>query len=341
MSDVHNEVTVEDLAEDESKVNVVQDHRASAIVPIILFSYIGVLVRLGLAFLVDSRSPLSVALWSNLIGCILMGFIVEQKLHIQHQSVSVRLSFYRNFISPTFSCSALYVGLTTGLCGSITTFSGVMYNSCLALFTTSTYAVSNYLTLLVSIFSSSFVGFLLGRHLSASLLPSPSTTERPMVFIQYHLHQLICPTFMCLTVPILIVLAALVPTSSYTYLIYSVILAPFGSLTRYALSISMNRNPNFPLGTLLANTIGSCLYLGIVAIQVHVPISSRLIQQILVSVITGYCGCLTTVSTLILELNTIQRYNWLYAYVACTLIPVQIVYITLGKLFPLLCSSVV
>ena len=74
-----------DLAENERNVNVVQDHRASTIIPIVLFSYIGVLVRLGLAFLVDGRSPLSTALWSNLIGCIVMGFVVEQKLHIQHQ----------------------------------------------------------------------------------------------------------------------------------------------------------------------------------------------------------------------------------------------------------------
>ncbi|CAF0976484.1 unnamed protein product [Rotaria sordida] len=100
----------------ETEPVVVQQHRLSSIMPIIVFSYIGVLIRLGLAFLGNNQAPLCAAFWPNFVGCFIMGFVVEQKIHI-HQHFA-----------------QLYIGLTTGLCGSITTFSGVMYNSCVALF---------------------------------------------------------------------------------------------------------------------------------------------------------------------------------------------------------------
>jgi len=78
---------LENVTEQETEPVVVQTHRLSSIMPIIIFSYIGVLIRLGLAFLGNNQTPLSAAFWPNFVGCFIMGFIVEQKIHIQNQYV--------------------------------------------------------------------------------------------------------------------------------------------------------------------------------------------------------------------------------------------------------------
>lgn len=76
---------LENVTEKETEVVVVQHHRLSSIMPIIIFSYIGVLIRLGLAFLGNNHTPLSAAFWPNFVGCFIMGFVVEQKIHIHNQ----------------------------------------------------------------------------------------------------------------------------------------------------------------------------------------------------------------------------------------------------------------
>ncbi len=78
---------LEYITQQESEPVVVQTHRLSSIMPIIIFSYIGVLTRIGLAFLGTNSAPLGSAFWPNFVGCLIMGFVVEQKLHIQNQYV--------------------------------------------------------------------------------------------------------------------------------------------------------------------------------------------------------------------------------------------------------------
>ncbi|CAF1288485.1 unnamed protein product [Adineta steineri] len=315
--------TLEIITDQQTEAVVEQTHRLSSIMPIVIMSYIGVLIRLGLAFLGNNQTPLNAAFWPNFVGCFIMGFIVEQKLHIKHHFAQ------------------LYMGLTTGLCGSITTFSGLMYNSCVALFGPQshyTYPISNYLTVIVSAFSASYIGFIIGRHLSLFILPPSSLTTKRAQYLNNSICIWIFPILTLLSIPLLILLAVLLPTGHYTYLIYSVIFAPFGSLTRYGLSIIFNFNTNFPLGTLLANIIGSYIYFGMVAINEYVHTLSPLVEQIIMSIIQGYCGCLTTVSTFILEVDTIKKRKYIYLYFIMTLLPIQIVYIILGDIFSLLCS---
>ena len=240
-----------------------------------------------------------------------------------------------------FSFAQLYIGLTTGLCGSITTFSGLMYNSCVALFGPSShyiYPVSNYLAVIVSAFASSFVGFVMGRHFSIFIFPSSPSKTRRAQYLNDHVRIWLFPLLILISIPLLILLAVLLPTGSYTYFIYSAIFAPFGSLTRYLLSVIFNTNTNFPLGTLLANIIGSYIYFGMVTINEYVSTLSPLVRQVIMSVIQGYCGCLTTVSTFILELDTIKKRRYIYAYFIATVLPIQVVYIILGDIFSSICS---
>ena len=333
---------LENVTEEEAEGTVAQPHRLRSVIPIILFSYVGTLIRLSLSLLGNSHAPLAASFWSNFVGCLIMGFVVEQKIQLQQQWVELLLDVLLPHTCLTFSFSQLYVGLTTGLCGSITTFSGVMYYACVALFgpaSHQTYPASNYLSVIISLLSSSFVGFVVGRHLSLFILPSPSTTtKKTILFIKDHVNRWVFPTLISISLPLLVILAALLPLDQFTYFIYSLILGPFGALTRYLLSITFNTNPRFPWGTFLANLIGSLIYFGVVAILGYVQISSLLVRQVLIGVIQGYCGCLTTVSTFILELNTIEERKFVAVYLFFTLVPIQLAFLTLGGLFPLLCS---
>jgi CrcB protein len=216
-----------------------------------------------------------------------------------------------------------------------------MYDSCLALFGPSsyyTYPVSNYFTVLIAVFASSFVGFVIGRHLSTLTVPYSAIISKNAACLNKSLSTFFFPLLISLTTPLLILLACLLPVGRYTYFIYSVIFAPFGSLTRFVLSLAFNFNPNFPYGTLLANVFGSYIYLGMVAINAYDHSLSFLAMQIVTSMIQGYCGCLTTVSTFILELDSMKKRRYMYTYFIATVLPIQIVYIILGHFFSSLCS---
>lgn len=318
--------------------------RLNTIVPIILFSYLGTAIRLAFNQLGDRQYPLTACFWSNMFGCFIMGMIIEQKAHIQEQFViesKCHLVERECFFFSSFH--QLYVGLTTGLCGSITTFSGAMYYSCVGLFEHSalySYSVSNYLSIMISLFSSSFIGFLMGRHLSHFLLPASSivTMKRVLLKMKDHGNRWFFPILISISLPTSIILTVLLPIGRWTYFIYSIVFCPLGSLSRYLLSVVFNFNPQFPLGTLLANLCGSLIYFGVVAISQYVKISSFLLKQILIGILQGYCGCLTTVSTLITELNTIESKKYLYFYVIVTFVPIQIVYISLASVFSSICS---
>ncbi|CAF1425772.1 unnamed protein product [Rotaria sordida] len=337
---------LENVTVAETEPAVAQQHRLSSIMPIIIFSYTGVLIRLGLAFLGNNQAPLSAAFWPNFVGCFIMGFVVEQKIHIHQHFAQLYIGLTTGLCGSitTFSgviFAQLYIGLTTGLCGSITTFSGVMYNSCVALFGPSshlTYPISNYLSVIISVFSASFIGFIIGRHASIFILSLSSKSTKKVQYLNKSVQIWLFPILIFISIPLLVLLAVLLPVSHYTYFIYSIIFAPFGSLTRYILSIVFNINSNFPLGTLLANVIGSYIYLGMVAINQYVNITSPLVKQIIISIIQGYCGCLTTVSTFILELDTIKKRRYIYAYAIITVLFIQIVYIILAAKFSFLCS---
>jgi len=86
---------LDNVTEAETEPVVVQTHRLSSIMPIVIFSYIGVLIRLGLAFLGNNQAPANAAFWPNFVGCFIMGFVVEQKIHIQNQYVFICIFLFK------------------------------------------------------------------------------------------------------------------------------------------------------------------------------------------------------------------------------------------------------
>ena len=114
-------------------------------------------------------------------------------------------------------------------------------------------------------------------------------------------------------------------TILYSYL-FVALGGAFGAMARFALNVFMQRDVEFPWGTLSANLIG-CFVMGILAQLIAstawfndagiIPDQYRLLFAV------GFCGSFTTLSTLVLELNTMIQKNELFysfSYLVSTLV---------------------
>ncbi len=89
-----------------------------------------------------------------------------------------------------------------------------------------------------------------------------------------------------------------------------------GAMARYALNVALQRDVEFPLGTLSANLLG-CLIMGVVAQLVAqsawfnasgiVPDQYRLLFAV------GFCGSFTTLSAFVFEMNVLMQRNELFS----------------------------
>jgi CrcB protein len=94
--------------------------------------------------------------------------------------------------------------------------------------------------------------------------------------------------------------------------LFAIVFAPLGCMLRFYLSLKLNGTfSSFPFGTFTANTIGTAV-LGMAWDLQRLPLDDRLSLvscQVLQGIMDGFCGCLTTVSTLALELSSLRRSN--------------------------------
>lgn len=103
-------------------------------------------------------------------------------------------------------------------------------------------------------------------------------------------------------------------TILYSYL-FVALGGAFGAMARFALNVFLQRDVEFPWGTLSANLIG-CFVMGILAQLIAstawfndaglIPDQYRLLFAV------GFCGSFTTLSTLVMELNTMLQRNELF-----------------------------
>jgi CrcB protein len=89
----------------------------------------------------------------------------------------------------------------------------------------------------------------------------------------------------------------------------------FGAMARFALNVFLQRDIEFPWGTLTANLLG-CLILGVIAQLIAstawfnaagiIPDQYRLLFAV------GFCGSFTTLSSLVMEMNTMIQKNEIF-----------------------------
>ena len=249
----------------------------------------------------------------------------------------------------------LYVGLTTGFCGSLTSFSAFARDAFFALANeppagsgattaptsrSTFYSILALLAVIILTVGLSHAALRLGLEIGSTGLreegsppPGPGhrlpTSSHPdlrdprSTFISIGLTVVIFH----LIVPfwLLAIIFAILNPPSLAYIrdgIFAIITSPLGCVLRYVLGRALNaRVPSFPLGTFVANMLGVAVCVVVVDLQrVQLP-GARSADMVgcavLQGVEDGFCGCLSTVSTWIAELNILRetrgrRAAWVY-----------------------------
>lgn len=243
-----------------------------------------------------------------------------------------------------------YIGMTVGFCGSFTSFASVCRDAFLAIadkldtarVSTSVTLASHrarsagdsvmaLLAVLLLEVGLSIIGLNLGAHL-ASGLARPS--EKIPV---WNLSRFMDPLFVllgpgCWLGAILLVIWP-VHNAWRGQALFALVFAPVGCLVRFQLSVRLNRLARaFPIGTFAANVLGTCILGLAYDLQMSSAGTATLSCQVLMGIMDGFCGALTTVSTWVLELDTLSLRH-AYFYGLCSLfIGVGFITVIMGSL---------
>lgn len=289
---------------------------------LVLGSVLGVLARKGLQELTTyPGSFLGGVVWANFVACLVMGFSVESL------ALWAQLLDQGGKLPGAYSAKAsipAYVGITTGFCGSCSSFSSFI----LEMFTKAAnlplpgsgaalaypntgYGVLATLEVALAHIGLSVFGLAMGKHLVRAV-DKRCPAISPRVYKKAELAMSMLGTLGFIAVLVLVGVKDAGTWRSWTF---SCMFAPFGTMSRYWLSRHLNPlKPNFPCGTFAAN-IGACILLGVFNVLVRgraaagssTPVVSDVLScHVLVGLDDGYCGCLSTVSTFAVELAALD-----------------------------------
>ncbi|KAL2222074.1 putative chromosome condensation protein [Thermoascus aurantiacus ATCC 26904] len=298
---------------------------------LVFFAILGTLARLGLqALTVYPGAPVVTGvLWANVGGCILMGFFSEDKNLFREETIP------------------LYIGLTTGFCGSFTSFSSFIRDAFLALSNdlpvpapeaghvsrNGGYSFMAVVATIVTTVSLSLSALIFGAHLALAV--DPVTPTFPLTFTRKILDRLaVLLGWGCWLGAVFLAIwppdrHGVSPTEEAWRgrAVFAIVFAPLGCLLRYYVSLYLNaRIPAFPLGTFAVNifgtiVLGMCFDLQHAAnigalspLSTSTSTSTHASCQILQGIMDGFCGCTTTVSTWVAELNGLGRRRHAYLY---------------------------
>ncbi|KAI1925227.1 hypothetical protein LOZ12_002829 [Ophidiomyces ophidiicola] len=341
---------------------------------LVFFSIFGALARIGLeALTFYAGAPVTTGvLWANVGGCLLMGFFVEDRNLFREEWGKQRIPEKQNVQGAAVSSQVgpeeaspeedrkmhkaikktipLYVGLTTGFCGSFTSFSSFMADTFLALSNdlpnpnTSSilprnggYSFMAVVAIILYTVSLSLSSLAFGAHLA--LVLDRFTPTLPFLVTRRILDRaMVLLGFGCWLAAIFL---ALWPPDRHRGIhenwrgraVFATVFAPLGCLLRYYVSLFLNaRIPSLPLGTFAVNifgtmVLGMCYDLkhAIRLLAIPTPDSpfgvGRLTScQVLNGVVDGFCGCTTTVSTWVVELYTLElRHAYRYGILTIAL----------------------
>lgn len=298
---------------------------------LVFFSIFGTLARLGLQWLTfyPGAPIVESALWANVVGSLFMGFLVQ-------------------LAAP----SPLQIGLTTGFCGSLTSFSSFERDVFLALanrlsassyhafdsantsasFGSATsrnggYSFMALLAVIISTMGLCIAAVHVGRHFAILT----NFASRTRIHGKYHVHGTINKLVLFIGPACwlgAVFLSIFPPSRTWRgEVLFALVFAPLGCLLRYHISRLLNsRHAWFPSGTFAVNMVG-CAVLAMCYDLQHVSSASSpksgiassvgggvVACQVLQGVMDGFCGCLTTVSTFVIELTNRKEkgHAWIY-----------------------------
>lgn len=292
---------------------------------IILFTYFGALTRMALSGLSHMYNTqllpdfISSFFLANIVGSFVMGlFVPLDKL------------FSPKYIS-------WYSGVTTGYCGSCTTFS--TWQKVTAEKLANGQIVDGLMTLLFT-FCTSYMAFMFGKHIGEAVFHRPvrcwrghrfgevavtitntdmSTTQ---VGVGNYLSRFIYLLIGTFIVSATIWIALFLDTTSNIRRKWWVVtaLGPIGSLARYFLLVNNRNRPTFPLFTFMVNVSASVI--GTVILTVFVRHSNEHGNEKWLAydlwfnygIGAGILGCFSTVSTFVNELHKLADTDTFHAY---------------------------
>ncbi|BFZ63150.1 hypothetical protein YB2330_004270 [Saitoella coloradoensis] len=278
---------------------------------LIFFSIWGALARLGLSALEDYQgAPVFYLIWAQFTGCVIIGFLSQDKTIF--------------LVDDRYT--ELYTGLTTGFCGSITSFSSWMLGCFAAMANVrpiydrpnSGYNVMALLAQVIITLSVSMAALRFGAMMAS--LAEYWLAERGWVQVRGARKGRDARNILAIILAIgcwagAAILVGLVPKWRGVAT-FAALFAPLGTLTRFYLARLNPKIKSFPVGTFAANMLGT-LILAILLLLQHRTTPGHVGCQALQGVGDGYCGCLTTVSTFVLELSTLRRrHAWKYGAVS-------------------------
>lgn len=330
---------------------------------LIFFAILGTLSRLGVEALntYPDAPVASPVLWANVGGSFIFGFLAEdrtlfreewgtrledwsfnqpanQQRRLSHDSEVGRKHLKVKKTIP------LYIGLATGFCGSFTSFSTFVRDAFLALsgqLATVTraeaqspsnrgYDFEAALAILIVHVACSLSALKFGAHLALATRKAMPTL--PFRFVRKILDPAI--VFFGLGCWIGAIFMTVWPPKDEWrgQVLMALVFAPVGCLFRFYLSKHLNqRVPGFPMGTFSANISGTAA-LGICYIIQRSGHRSVISCQILSGIIDGFCGCATTVSTWVGELETLQRrHSYIYGLTSLA-VGLSVLVIIIGSL---------
>ncbi|KAK6508354.1 hypothetical protein TWF506_010448 [Arthrobotrys conoides] len=300
---------------------------------LIFFSIWGALARIGLSALTTyPGSPVSGVIWANFAGCFVMGFMAEEihffagppslNGHMIGNEGGLKGTVDENHWSIDKKAIPLYIGITTGFCGSLTSFSTWMRDSFWAMSNTHLthprypgYNVEALLAQIIATVALSVGGLKSGAHFALFLrpfIPTMPTGFRPHLDI---IGMVLGPAFW-----IGVVMMAIFIPKWRGIVLFSGVFAPLGTLLRFLASKRLNPLlPSFPLGTFSVNVSGSMIDAVFILLQSYNGVNF-VGCELLQGLEDGLCGCLTTVSTWVVEITTLRRghaYRYGVASVLC------------------------
>lgn len=227
-----------------------------------------------------------------------------------------------------------YIGLAVGFCGSFTSFASICRDAFLAIsdnLNTSTVSTSvatsshrsrpagdsvmAVLAVLILEVGLSIVALNFGAHLAAALAyPAEKIPVWNLSRVMNPLVVLLGPG--CWLGAVLLAIWP-VHNAWRGEVLFALVFAPLGCLLRFQLSVRMNRLvKSFPLGTFTANVFGTCVLGLAYDLQMSSAGAAIVSCQVLQGIMDGFCGALTTVSTWVLELDTLRlKHAYLYGLV--------------------------
>lgn len=350
---------------------------------LVFFAIMGTLARVGLSALTTypGAPVIFESIWPNFAGSLVMGFLIEDRTLFSTEATrrDVELGWRKRTDDKNGSSSEprangddalaksshlavkktmpLYIGASTGFCGSLTSFSALIRDAFLALSNDmptpgvpaspiSRSGGRSFMAVLAVIILSttlSLGALFLGAHIAIGLEPFTPSARYPIT------KRFVDPLAVVLGWGSWLgaVFLAIFPPHDFWRgrVVFALVFAPLGCLLRFYASLYLNGMfASFPLGTFAVNVFGTGV-LGMAWDIAHVPIGGVVGCQVLQGVEDGFCGALTTVSTWVAELSSLRRrHAYVYGIVSVVASLVLLIAIMGGLRWsdgfsPLLCST--